>query len=200
MGIPQVIDMPTGQDITSLLMGMSAPKEGRKGKSKTPVVAGHEAAADAANLAKQQFKQAETEKEMADEAIIEVARREYETRACGGAFTKTISFPGASTPGVQVSFMDKWRDLPIDLRPAIVGEVGPEFATLFEEHRRLTLKKTDDETIRFLLDALGGETFQAIFEIAVVLHPRSGFDQRQFELSDNVRQLAGQYKPSIKNL
>ena len=193
-----VVDI--GRDVSSLLAGMSRSPD-KKGKSKTPVVAGHEAAADAANLAKQQFKQAETEKEMADEAIIEVARREYETRTRGGGFTKAISFPGATTPGVQVSFMDKWRDLPIDLKPAIVGEVGPEkFSMLFEEHRRLTLKKTDDETIRFLLDTLGGDVFQDIFEIAVVLHPRSGFDQRQFELSDHVRQLAGQYKPSVKNL
>ena len=75
--------------------------------------------------------------------------------------------------------------------------MGDRYAVTFDEVRTLTLKKTDDDSIRFLLETLGPDVFQEFFDVRMEIKPKEGFDQRQFDLPESVRALARQAKPSV---
>ena len=203
MAVAQVVDVPgepPEPDVSSLLAGMNAKTPGKKGKSKVPVVTGFEPLADEVAAKKQQFKQAETELAVAESQLLEHARAKYEQRAKAGDYSASLTFTGAKTPGVRVSFSDRFNKIPVESKERLVEAAGERYSQLFDESRVLTLRKTDDASILHLLKTLGQETFQEFFEVKLEIKPKSGFAQRQFELPDDVRGVVTQYKPSVTAL
>ncbi|KPL05705.1 hypothetical protein AMJ85_11100 [candidate division BRC1 bacterium SM23_51] len=198
MGEPaRVLDVPAG-DVSTLLAGMSQKKV-TTSKSKVPIVSGHEEIADQAVEKKRTFKQAETEWKMAEEQVLQEASAIYGNRAKAGNFSKSLNFAGRETAGVQVRFSDKFSVLPAETKNTLTETLGERYGQTFEEVRTLTLKqeKTDDESIRFLLERLGPEVFAQFFEVEVQVKPKPGFDRAQFDMPDSVRPLFRQAKPSV---
>jgi hypothetical protein len=192
----KVVDVPV-PDIGSMLAGMSTTTASPAKKSKVPVVPGFEEVADEVAEKKRRLKQAETEAAMAEEQLLGDARQIYADRAKAGNFTKSLNFAGKQTGGVRVSFTDRFSALPIEAKESLIESLGDRYSLIFDEVRMLTVKKTDDDSIRFLLETLGPEVFQQFFEVRVEIKPKEGFDQRQFDLPDSVRSLARQAKPSV---
>ena len=96
-----------------------------------------------------------------------------------------------------MKFSDRFTALPS--KETLLEGLGQErYGQLFTEERKLALKpeRTDDASIRFLLERLG-PTFRDYFDVEIEVKPKSGFDQRQFELPDNLRQAVRQFKPSV---
>jgi hypothetical protein len=193
----KVVDVPAPPDISSMLAGMSMTTASPAKKSKVPVVPGFEEVADEVATAKRRLKQAETEAAMAEERLLQDARQIYAARAKAGNFSKSLNFAGKQTGGVRVSFTDRFSALPIETKDTLVELLGERYAVMFDEARTLTVKKTDDDSIRFLLETLGPETFQQFFDVKIEIKPKEGFDQRQFDLPESVRSLARQAKPSV---
>jgi hypothetical protein len=187
-------------DIGSMLAGLSAPADPKGKKSKVPVVAGYGPGVDELVRRKHAFKQAETELAMAETEFLPTARRLYEERARQGNFSKSLNFAGEKTAGARVAFSDRFTAMPVEAKPALVEALGERYDVLFDEARALTLRKTDDDSIRFLLQRLGPDVFQEFFEVKVAIKPKDGFDQRQFELPESVRGLVTQFKPSVTAL
>lgn len=194
----RVIDAPGAGDISAMLSGMSAEKPAGK-KSKVPIIADLKGEADEAVRKKIAFKQAETEFKMAERAVIEKAQPIYARLAREGNFSKSLNLAGSETAGVRVSFSDRFSALPGSEKAQLVELLGERFDVLFTEERRLTLKpeKTDDDSIRFLLDRLGPETFGDFFDVEVSVKPKPGLDREQFNLPESVQEMLVQAKPSV---
>ena len=194
----EVIDVPIAGDISAMLSGLSAEKPAGK-KSKVPIVSELKAEADEAVRKKIALKQAETEFKLAEEALLEPARAIYARFARQGCFSKSINLAGEQTGGVRVSFTDRFSALPATDKPELIAALGERFDVLFQEKRTLTLKteKTDDDSIRFLLERLGPQTFSEYFDVQVTIHPKPGMDREQFSLPEAVRDRLTQFKPSV---
>lgn len=140
------------------------------------------------------------EKEMLDQA-----GRIYADRAEAGHFAKSMNIDGVETQGVQVVYTDKFSAIDVSvngeanpLESQLRKLVGKRFDSLFEEKRTVQMSKTDDKTIALLMEKLGEEVFFDIFQIRVQVAPVKGFDQIQFELPAQVREIVKQSKASVR--
>jgi hypothetical protein len=159
------------------------------GKLADEVAAAKIAAEDAATLF--QTKEAE---------LLAVASGIYAQHAKDGTFSKSYNFKGEEDPGVQVVYSDKFSDLPGDAEEGIKEALGDEFDfdAYFEEKRVLTLSKTDDDTVKFLMEKLGEEKFLDLFAIKVTLSAKDDMDRKQFDLPEAVRAQLKQNKGAVK--
>lgn len=188
-------------DVTSFLTEHAAPK-GKKGKPEIPVLEGHEALADRAYGAYRAFKDAEAGFKAVEGEVLGLTGVEYEKRSKGGEHTKSLDIPGGETPGVQVSYADKFSALDVKQEAGLREQLGSKFDAYFEQKRTLTLKadSTDDATIKMLLEKLGPEGFRRLFDIKIELVCKSDMDRKQFEIPEAVRALCGlkQSKAALK--
>ena len=170
----------------------------KKSKSGVPTMKGKEELADSVHSLYERFRQAETEFRAEEANLIEVARQNYESNAKGGHFSKSLNFDGSKTLGMQVTFQDKFQDIPIDNEGELRGILGGKFDTMFTEKRILKLNDTSDKTIALLQEKLGPNLFLELFSIDLALSVNDDMDRTQFGLSDNARAFLKQAKPSCK--
>jgi len=133
--------------------------------------------------------------------LLEIVAPKYESHATSGTFTKSFNVIGEETPGVQVTYKDKFSAISIDEKDTIEADLEDaeqEFDTYFEERRVLTLVDTSDETVQLLIEKLGPEKFKQIFEIKLSLAAKPDMDRKQFSLPEKVKWLVSQDKASVK--
>lgn len=169
-----------------------------KSKSGVPSVEGHEHLADSVHGLYEKFRQAETEFRAEEANLIEVAKQLYEENALGGHFSKSLNFDGTQTNGMQVTFQDKFQNIPIEHDAELKSILKDKFDSLFTEKRVLKLNDTSDKTIALLQQKLGEKLFLELFSIDLALSVNDDMDRTQFNLPENVRPFLKQAKPSCK--
>jgi hypothetical protein len=169
----------------------------KKSKSKTPVVPGHEALADATLRAYEALKEAEASFRKVEEEMLTVARKLYEDGARGNNFNGAFNFEGVKTEGVQVVFQDRFTQIPEDSEAVLRKAVGKKYPEYFQDKRDIALKDPSDEVIEMLMEKLG-DNFDKLFKVKVSITTKPGMDRKQFELCYEARELFNQYKPSVK--
>lgn len=175
-------------NITKLLQNKNSPIVDLKGQEKL---------ADKVYNAKLLATESEAAFRELESKLLPIAAETYAINATNDHHCKSLVVCGRSTPGVSVTFSDRFRDVSIDSKAILEKSLGKRFKEVFEVKRSLTLKKTDDATIEKLIRAVGKETFLEIFEIRQSLAVRKNVDQMQFSLPDEVKSVLEQTKPSI---
>lgn len=208
---------------SALLKAVAKPAPEKKSKSDVPVLEGFEALADQLNLAVSARKEAEGRAAMAESELLPEIRKEYLKRAKSGAFVKSFDIPGSETGGVQLTWQDKFSDIPVEhedelraldprfdehfvqkrnisLRNTDVDQIkqllkllGPAMSDIFS----ISLKKTDDATIEMLAKKLG-EDFAKTFDITLSLQAKEGLDRSVHEIPDAAMGFVKQAKASVK--
>lgn len=144
------------------------------------------------------FKDSEAIFREKESKFLEIAGNEYEKNARNGEFSKSINFIGEETQGVQITWQDRFGDIPIEHEKQLKKAVGKKYDTFFEEKRQLELTQTDDKTVEFLMKKLGEEVFARLFSVKVSIVAKPDMDRKQFELSDEARALVKQFKAAVK--
>jgi hypothetical protein len=184
--------------ISKLLKGASEETAKAK-KTSTPGNADHTSLADRNYVAKVAFEEAEANFRIVEAELLVVATQNYVENAHSN-FSKSTNFLGSKTSGVQVTFTDRFSDLPVESEEGLREVLGDKYGNFFEESRKLELTKTDDSTIQLLIKKLGEETFLEIFKIKVSIKAKDDLDRKQFDLPESVRSQLKQAKPSVKLL
>jgi hypothetical protein len=188
---------PTSINVTDFLKTKKLTET--KKKSTVPELGGYAHLADKVAEAKVNLQDATAVFGSLEGELITHIRQEYEQAAESGDFSKSFNVLGASSDGVQVTFTDRFSAIPGDMEDTLQKSVtGDQYKTLFEEKRVLTLAKTDDDTIKMLVEKLGEKTFSDIFKINVSIAPKKDMDRNQFKLPAEVRSLLNQAKPGVK--
>jgi hypothetical protein len=184
--------------VSALLSAAAAVPKAKK--SSVPDVVGFQKVADKVRKAYEAFKEAEGEFQVKAAEVVDAAKLLYEKRAKEGAFSKSFNFVGEATPGVQVTFADKFSEIPQENAPALREALGPEFGKHFEEKRVVVIKPefTTDEALGKLLKKLGEKDFADYFEAKLTVCAKKDTDRDQFSLPDSVRMLLKQNKPAVK--
>src|SRR5277367_6115440 len=196
---------PTSINVTDFLKTKKLSTETKK-KSTVPELGAYSHLADKVAEAKVNLQDAEAVFGSLEGELITHIRQEYEQAANAGDFSKSFNVLGANSDGVQVTFTDRFSAIPGDMEEqlkgnlaATYGDGGVEsFRTYFEEKRSLSLTKTDDDTIKMLLEKLGEKTFTEIFKINVTINPKKDMDRNQFDLPAEVRGLLKQANAGVK--
>lgn len=187
-------------DISSFLTNNASPK--KSGKSTIPELTDVADLADKAHNAYREMKDAEAAFKLLEADVLKRTNSEYASHAKKGSFTKSFNLPGSDTPGVQISYSDKFSDLDKSQEEGLREQLGDRYDSFFEESRTLVLKDTatDDETIQELIAKLGEDMFKRVFNITVKLSVKADMDRKQFELPEGLADLCGlkQNKPTLK--
>lgn len=140
-----------------------------------------------------------------EKEIVEKSDRIYANRAEAGHFAKSMNIDGIETTGVQIVYTDKFTGIDTQVNGKDNPQeknlrkiLGKRFDSLFEERRTVSMVKADDKTIDLLVEKLGEDVFLDIFQIRVQIVPSKGFDEAQFELPAQVREIVKQAKPSVR--
>ncbi len=139
------------------------------------------------------------EQEQLEAQLIQRARQEYENNARMQEFCKTYNVTGNKYKGLQITFSDKFKSLPLELQKTLIKS-NKQLAKYFDTKRDIKLSKTDPETVSELLNILGADKFNKYFTVKVYTVTKSGFDKVQFTLPDEIRNVVQQYKPSVKKM
>lgn len=166
-------------------------------KSSIPDLSGAEKQADKIFKLKVAAQDAEAAFRVAEQELIQIVQVEYEERGSSGDFVKSLNVTGSQTPGVQVTYCDKFSSIDYEHKAAL-QKADPEFSKHFEERRDISLKVTDDEVIEKLIAKLGEKLFAELFEVKLSIVAKEGTDRAQFSLGDEVRSFLKQQKPSVK--
>jgi hypothetical protein len=191
---------PTSINVSDFLKTKTNAEKSKK-KSTVPELGTYSHLTDKVVEAKKNYQDAEAVFTSLEGELIEHIRKEYEDAANGGDFSKSFNVIGKTTAGVQVTFTDRFSDVAEDVIDSLRDVTEPsQIKTFFEEKRVLTLAKTDDDTIKMLVEKLGEQTFGDIFKIKVSLAAKKDMDRNQFELVPEARGLLKQAKPGVKLL
>lgn len=135
----------------------------------------------------------------ARQRLLEKVTPAYEEHARSGKFSKTFDVAGEDTPGVQVSYKDCFRIIPLEKEVLLKKMLGDRYDYFFFQAREISLKDVSDATVTVLLAKLGPEDFKKFFSIELWVGTQPDMDQKQFELPDEIRLTAvQQYQPSLK--
>lgn len=173
----------------------------KKSRSGIPHNDENQALADSVHDLYESFRQAETEFRAKESELIEKAKVLYEKNAKVGSFTKSVNFDGSKTLGMQVSFQDRFSNVPVDHEnelKELMKKAGIDFDEYFQEKRILKLNDTSDETIELIRKKLGADLFLQIFGIDISFESKEDMDRDQFKLPAEVRAFLKQNKPSCK--
>jgi hypothetical protein len=208
----------------SLLKSVAKPIETKKSASDIPELRGQEAIADELHNAVVAQKDAEVERKDKEELLLPAVTEEYMRLACAGRFTKTINIAGKDTPGIQVSFQDRFSAIPIDAEEELRA-LDPKFDEHFEQVRsismkqasfddlallmkklgkgiseifQVSLKDTSDKTIDTLVAKLGEQDFTRLFEVALSLKAKEHLDEKLHEVPKAAHGFIKQAKGSVK--
>lgn len=166
-------------------------------RSEIPSVEAHSRLSDEVYRLKEAAQDAEAAFRVKEAELIDEVQVEYESRAVAGDFVKSLDIEGSKTPGVQVTFADKFSAFEMAAKPELQN-LDPEFDKHFEEKREISLKETDDETIQKLISKLGEKMFSDLFQVKLSIVAKSGMDLAQFSLKPELRGMLKQQKPAVK--
>lgn len=193
-----------GIDVADFLIANAGVAGPAAKKGGVPELAGQGKLADRVFRAYTTFKDAEADFRAVEGEALDVTGREYEKRSRAGEHTKSMDLRGLDTPGIQVTYQDKFSALGIEQEKPLRDALGAKFDTYFEQDRKLTIKDecTDNATIKLLIQKLGEAEFRRIFDIKLTVVCKSDMDRKQFEIDSGVRELCGlkQAKASVKVL
>ena len=180
------------------ILNVAAAASAESKNSKVPSISGFE---DLADEITQLYKDAEDSqaafrKREAD--LIDKVNKKYEEAAVRGTFSKSFNVLGNETSGVQVTYRDQFTALPADKEPELRNALTDKYDLFFRKDRDISVKITDDETVRFLLSKLGKEDFLRIFDVTQKIATKPDMDRKQFTLPVEVKLALKQYKPAIK--
>ena len=130
--------------------------------------------------------------------LLEKVVPEYQEHATSGDFSKTFNVAGQETPGVQVSFKDAFKKIPLEKESALKAAMGDKYDTYFYQKREITVVDTSDAGVAILLAKLGPDDFRKFFKIEMSVGTKPDMDRKQFELPGAVRLAVQQYKPALK--
>lgn len=208
----------------ALLKSVAKPEAPKKSKSDIPDLMGKEKLADKLHSAVVTAKNALVEQAEAEGELLPQVVKEYERLAREGRFTKSINVPGKDTPGVQITFQDKFSAIPASAEDEL-RRLDPKFDEHFEEVRSLSIKQTDhaafellmkklgkgisdifsislkdtsDKTIDMLVSKLGETDFARLFDVQLGIKAREHLDEKVHELPDAVRPFIKQAKGAVK--
>lgn len=145
----------------------------------------------------QAHKDAEATFKSLEGQLLELVRPEYEAGAKGD-FHKTYNLAGKETPGVQVSYKDMFKQIPLDKEPALRSRLGEMFDSYFRQARDISLIDTSDDGIEALLEKLGPDLFQKFFKVEMYIGTKPDLDRKQFQLPPEVQMVVQQYKAALK--
>lgn len=183
-------------DANSFLIGnVTTSKPGAK-KKDHPEVDSAKGLADATYHAYKAVKDAEAAFAACEGQLLEIVRPEYEGHAKAGNFAKTFNVAGDETPGVQVSYKDMFKKVPLERESELRERLGDKFDNFYYQKRDLSLKDTSDEVVTLLLQKLGEDTFRNIFKIEISIACKPDMDRKQWELAEDCR--PEQYKAALK--
>jgi len=181
-------------DVSAFLLGnAAAPK--KAGKKEHPELKDSGALADATYAAYKAVKDAEAHFRALEGQLLEIVTPEYQSRVKSD-FQGTFNIAGEETPGVQISFKDAFKKIPIERQAELQEILGDHFGDFYFQKRDLSLTDTSDETITMLMEKLGDDTFRAVFKIDLSVGTVPGMDRKQFELPEEAR--PEQYKGALK--
>lgn len=185
---------PNPLDFLTANAGTKVPK----GKATHPELSDCGDLSDKTYVAYKTLKDAEAAFSSLESQVLDIVRPEYEKHTRSGDFAKTFNVAGTETPGVQISFKDMFKKIPLDREAELKDRMGDKYDTYFFQKRDLSLTDTSDETITLLLEKLGPDTFKRIFKIEMSVGTKPDLDRKQFELPEDVRMTVEQYKPALK--
>lgn len=188
-------------DVDAALLG-AASAPAKKGRRDIPVIEGHGALADRMVEKIQALKEAKAKAALLEAEILGLVAPEYERRAKSGDFTKSVNVRGEDSPGVQVTWKDKFGVIPLDEEAALKGALGDKYARHFERKREVKVRDLPEgEMIAVLADLLkhlGQERFAEVFTVKLGIVSKADMDREQFGLPEDVRALLKQEKASVK--
>lgn len=154
---------------------------------------------DRVYMAYQQMHDAKAVFDSLESQLLEKVCVEYEDGAKND-FHKTYNVAGKETPGVQVSYKDQFKSIPIEKATALKAAMGSEekYNQYFYQKRELSLLDTSDTTIELILGQLGEELFTKLFKVELGIGTCPDMDRKQFSLPVAVRMAVIQYKPATK--
>jgi hypothetical protein len=180
--------------VADLLKSVAKTTDDKK-KSKVPIVddPSFHTEIDEYITKNRDFKNAKVALELAETSVIEKGSAWYAEQK---GVLNSVKYAGTEG-AVLVTYKDvfsKVNDIAEDLK----GKLKNKFDDYFQEKRTIKLKETSDDTIDFLLKALGEEKFIEIFEVSIDTVAVSEMDQKQFELPVAVREMLSQAKASLR--
>ncbi|GJQ43856.1 MAG: hypothetical protein JETCAE03_33540 [Ignavibacteriaceae bacterium] len=144
-----------------------------------------------------QYKDMKAELELLEQEIS-VKSNEWYANQKGEA--NSVKYAGGNGGAVLVTYKDAFSKISKEVSDEIEKKMKDKFDNFFKEKRTIQLKETatDNDTIDFLLQALGETKFVEIFDVEVATVPVDGMDKKQFELPAEVRGLIKQFKPAFR--
>lgn len=170
--------------IEEQLKAMSS-KTTSKAKSSVVPLEGYEKESDALNRLLKDAKDLETQAKAKKDEMLDKIEKIYIANAKSGNYAQTYQVLGEKTDGVNLTWKDQFSEIPSE-NEAELRALDPNFDDHFASNRKIILKKTDDATIKMLMEALGPQ-FAIIFEVKMSLVAKEGMDKRQHEVPTAAR-------------
>lgn len=185
-------------DVDAILGVAAASSAEAKSASKVPHVSGYEDIADEIVKLYKQAEDAEAAFRKKEADLISQVNALYEKYASQGNFSKSFNIAGDDTPGVQVTYRDQFTSIPAEKEPELKSALGADYELFFKKSRDISVKVTDDDTVKLLISKLGKEDFLRIFDVKLNVLAKPDMDRKQFNLPAPVRECLRQYKPGVK--
>lgn len=168
-----------------------------KGTSKVPSIS-PDSLHDAVYTAYTTFRDAEAAFRAVEAELLAKVDGIYAENAKHGVFSKSFNLPGFETPGVQVTYQDRFSAIPSENEETLKIMLGDKYNEFFDEKRELSLSDTSDSTVELLMKKLGEDLFLRLFNIRLTISAKKDMDRKQFSLSDDARSFIKQFKASVK--
>ena len=180
------------------ILNVAATASAKAKTSKVPAVSGFEDLADEVSRLYTENEDAEAAFRKKEADLIAQINKRYEEFAKRGTFSKSINVLGEKTAGVQVSYRDQFVDITADKEADLKNILTDKYDLFFKKNREISVKITDDDTVRLLITKLGKEDFIRIFDVRQKIATKPDMDRKQFTLPSDVKIMLRQYKPAVK--
>lgn len=180
------------------ILNVAATASAEAKTSKVPAVSGFEDLADEVSRLYTENEDAEAAFRKKEADLIAQINKRYEEFANRGTFSKSINVLGEKTAGVQVSYRDQFVDITADKEADLKNILTDKYDLFFKKNREISVKITDDDTVRLLITKLGKEDFIRIFDVKQKIATKPDMDRKQFTLPSDVKIMLRQYKPAVK--
>ena len=170
-------------------------KTSKATKSDVVPLEGYEKDADILNKLLKDLKDSETQAKAKKEELLDIVEKVYASNAKNGNYAQTYQVLGEKTSGVNLTWKDQFSKIPSENEEEL-RSLDPKFDDHFASSREITLKKTDDATIKMLMEALGPK-FAVIFDVKMGLVVKEGMDRKQHEVPEAARAFLKQTRSTM---